>query len=90
MPTGAQRFALQQLERSAPTVPDLPLATVTTVTAGASTDDIALVTVNYLGASLKFPYLTSYTPVVGHRVALGRCGGVWTILGRPGGFPPAT
>lgn len=86
MSSAARRFALQQLERTTP-VPEMPLATVTAVTAAGASDGNALVTVNYLGASLQFPYVDSYTPVVGHRVALIRMGGTWTIFGRPVGFP---
>lgn len=89
MPTGAQRLALQQLDRAAVDHPlEMPLATVTTVAAGGGTDGNALVTVNYLDASLQLPYLSQYTPVVNHRVALARVGGIWTIVGRPVGFPP--
>jgi hypothetical protein len=89
MASGAQRFALQQLDRAAAENPgELPLATVTTVTAGGATDSNALVTVNYLGGSLQLPYMAHYTPVVNHRVALARVGDIWTILGRPIGFPP--
>lgn len=89
MASGARRFALQQLDRFAEDNPgELPLADITTVTAGGATDGNALVTVNYLGAALQLPYLSQYTPVVNHRVALGRVGGIWTILGRPVGFPP--
>lgn len=88
MASNAHRFAVQQLERAAaqPTV-EMPMATVTAVTAAGAEDGNALVTVDYLGAALQFPYLDSYTPVVGHRVALIRLGGIWTIFGRPVGFP---
>lgn len=89
MPKGTRQFALQQLERAAEENPgELPQATVTTVTAGGATDGNALVTVNYLGSSLQLPYMAHYTPVVNHRVALARIGGIWTIFGRPIGFPP--
>lgn len=89
MATGRQRFALQQLERAAAGLPDWPVAEVTAITVGGGTDGNALVTVDYQGATLKVPFLLHYTPVVGHVVALGRSGGNWIILGRPGGFPPA-
>jgi len=92
MASGRDRFARQQLEQRARALDavELPVATVTAVQAGASLDGIALATVDYLGASLKVPYLTSYTPVVGHVVAMTRHAGNWLILGRPGGFPPLT
>jgi hypothetical protein len=73
---GARRFALQQLDRAATDVPELPTATVTAYTSGQR------VTVEYLGASLQFRHLSSYTPVAGHKVVLGRSGGNWFVLGR--------
>lgn len=86
MSSATRRLALQQLDRTTP-VPEMPLATVTAVAAAGAPDGNALVTVNYLGASLQFPHIDSYTPVVGHRVGLIRMGGTWTIFGRPIGFP---
>jgi len=88
MATGRQRFAQQQIDAAARSVPEDPSAVVTAVQAGAATDGLALVTVTYLGAKMQFRYLTSYTPVVGHQVVLGRTGGDWYIKGRLGGFPP--
>lgn len=90
MPSGLQRFARQQLERLAPSVPEFPVAVVTAITTGGGTDGADLVTVNYKGASLKFSHLSNYTPAVNHVVILARSGGNWVILGRPIGFPPAS
>ena len=90
MATGQQRFAQQQRELAAREVPEDPTAVVTNVQPGAATDQLALVTVDYLGAPMRLRYLTSYTPVIGHVVVLGRSGGDWYIKGRMGGFPPAT
>lgn len=87
MASGARRFALQQLDRVAADVPDLPLAEVTAIDPTGGTDAEALVTVLYLGAELDLPHLAHYTPTVGDKVALARYGGVWTIIGRPVGFP---
>lgn len=90
MTTGAQRFALQQLNARGPELPDWPRALVTAITVGGGTDGQSLVTVDYRGAELDFPHMDHYTPVVGHVVALARVDGVWTIFGRPIGFPPPT
>lgn len=49
--------------------------------------DGGIVTVLYQGSTLQYPYLSSYTPVVGHQVAMARYGGNWLILGAPYGFP---
>lgn len=87
---GQRKLALAALDQRAATVPDLPVAEVTGVAVGAGTDGQDVVTVKYLGAYLQFSRLLTYTPVVGHVVALGRVGGNWTILGRPGGFPQPT
>lgn len=87
MASGADRLVRQQLDRKAADMPDWPTATVTAITVGGGSDGQDLVTVNYLGASLKFPHMAHYTPVVGHVVALIRIGGNWTIAGRPVGFP---
>ena len=90
-PTGGRRrFTQQAIAQAAqtPPIPDLPMADVVGVQAGAAAGGLALVTVNYLGATLPALYGTWYTPVVGHRVMVVKAGGVLTILGRPGGFPP--
>lgn len=87
MTSGARRLALQQLDARGPGVPDLPRATVVTVAAGAGSDGESLVTVDYLGARLDLPHMAHYTPLVDDVVALIRVGGIWTIFGRPVGFP---
>lgn len=96
MPSGERRLQQhltqvrqQQKAPAMPDIPEFPTGRVTAITAGASTDHLNLVTVRYRGADLKLPYLTHYTPVVGDVVALARIGGNPTIIGRPGGFPPA-
>jgi hypothetical protein len=90
MPSGLQRLVQQQTAQPLPELPEIPMAVVATVTAGAATDGNALVTVTYNGATLPAKYLLHYTPVVGHQVMVAKSGGVITILGRPGGFPPIT
>lgn len=45
------------------------------------------VTVSWQGGTYQFPHLASYTPVVGHQVAMIRYAGSWLILGAPTGFP---
>lgn len=90
MPTGAQRFAKQQLQQhatAATAIPNLPLAQVTAVTAGGGTDGNSLVTVSYNGASLALPHLAQYTPVVNDVVVLIRAGGQWIAAGKAVGFP---
>lgn len=87
MATGAQKLAQQQLAREAPPV-NFPQAQITAVSAGASKDGQSLVTVLYRGASLKLPYMSHYTPVVGHMVPVALVDGVLTIWGNPIGFPP--
>jgi hypothetical protein len=90
MPDGRRRLAAHLLKPHTADIPDWPVATVTAITVGGGTDGLDLVTVNYAGSSLKLSHFTHYTPAVGHVVALGRSGGSWIILGRLGGFPPAT
>jgi hypothetical protein len=90
MPTGAQRLGQAHIDRGVPDAPHGELAVITAVTAGAGTDGNALVTVTHNGATQKYPYLLSYTPVVGHVVAIHPWGASYLILGRPGGIPPAT
>lgn len=87
MRSGAHKLAVQNLNARAAEIPDKPTAQITAITVGGGTDGQDLVTVLYLGATLKFPHLDSYTPVVGHMVVLDRVGGSWTIIGRPVGFP---
>lgn len=81
------RFTAMLLDRAADEAAELPSATVVAVTPGAAADGNALVTVRYLGADLKLPYMAHYTPGVGHKVTLGRVGGTWVIFGRVIGFP---
>lgn len=84
MGAGAQRFARQQIDRT-PGQFEAGQATVTAVS-GASPP---VVTVTYLGGTYTgFPYLPSYTPVVGHVVAVVPYCGSQLILGRPIGFAP--
>lgn len=90
MTSGADRLVRQQLDRRVADLPDWPTAVVTAVTAGGGTDGQDLVTVNYLGSIQKLPHLDTYTPVIGHVVALARVNGLPTVIGRPIGFPPDT
>lgn len=88
MASGGRRFVLQQLDQQSAANPsELPLAVVKSVVAGGAADSNALVTVTYMGTDLALPYFSHYTPVVGHKVGLVKYGGVWTIIGRPIGFP---
>lgn len=90
MPSNVQRFAQQQRERlaeAAKHVPELPEAVVQSIMSGGGSDGQALVTVTYNGATLAFPHMAHYTPVVGDVVALVRWSGQWVIAGKPVGFP---
>jgi hypothetical protein len=88
MPAGTRAFVLGQIERDTRNRPmELPIATVTAITAGAGADGQSLVEVDYNGARLELPHMDYYTPAVNARVALAKVGGVWTILGRPIGHP---
>lgn len=65
-------------------------ATVATVSAGAAADGNALVTLTWRGASQQAAYLSSYSPVVGHTVAVAyQPPGGLLILGRIIGTPPS-
>jgi hypothetical protein len=64
-------------------------ATVATVTAAAAADGNALAVVTWRGANVQAAYLASYTPTVGHRVAVVVQGGALLILGRIIGTPPS-
>lgn len=92
MPSGRERLARLFIDRHTSQAEAAqaggPIAVVTAVTTGGGTDGVDLVTVTHDGATRQYPHLLQYTPVVGHVVALGRWGGTWIILGRPGGFPP--
>lgn len=63
-------------------------AVVETVTAGAGTGGTALVKVRWRGGLYEVAYLDSYTPTVGHTVALAVQPPQLLILGRPIGRPP--
>lgn len=65
-------------------------AIVATVTAGAAADGNALATVTWRGVAVPAAYLASYTPTVGHTVAvLYQPPGGLVILGRVIGTPPS-
>ena len=85
MAGGAQRFARQQIDRAQEDPAEAEQAVITAVSA----DSPPRVTVTYLGGTYtSFPYLPSYTPVVGHVVAVIPYCGSPLILGRPIGFAP--
>ncbi len=56
----------------------LPIGTVTAISTGAGTADIALAG----GTVTALAWLGSYTPTVGDRVVMAKAGGQWTILGK--------
>lgn len=62
---------------------------VTAIDVGASVDGVDLVTVDWLGTETYATYLASYTPVVGHVVAMVRTQPL-LILGRIVGTPPSS
>jgi hypothetical protein len=64
-------------------------AVIAGVSAGAAADGSALVTVTWRGASTQAAYLASYSPTVGHVVAVVVQGGALLILGRVIGTPPS-
>jgi hypothetical protein len=68
----------------------LLFGTITTVTAGGSTDGLALVTVTLNNGSVTAaPYDLAYaSPTVGQYVAVLVVNSQPFILGRAGGFPP--
>lgn len=93
MPENVSRLAAEILRgkppQGAPSAWVEP-ATVATVTAGAAADGNALATVTWRGASVQTAYLASYTPTVGHTVAvLYQPPGAPLILGRIIGTPPS-
>lgn len=75
MASGARKFLLQQLDRTADLsdLPDLPVATVTATSP---------LTISYRGASLTVRRLAQYTPAVNDVVTLARSGGTWIVLGK--------
>jgi len=93
VPTNTSRLAAEVLRgkppQGAPSAWVEP-ATVATVTAGAAADGNALTTVTWRGQSVQAAYLASYTPTVGHVVAvLYQPPGGLLILGRIIGTPPS-
>lgn len=64
-------------------------ATVSTVTAGAAADGNALAVVTWRGVTQQAAYLATYTPTVGHVVAVAIQAGQLLILGRVIGTPPS-
>lgn len=64
-------------------------AVIATVTAGAAADGNALVAVTWRGVSQQAAYLATYTPTVGHVVAVAVQAGQILILGRIIGTPPS-
>lgn len=93
-PTAAQNRLLATLlgqvrlwlERS-PLVSRVTPATITSVTAGGASDGNALVVISWRGASISVPYVSTYTPVVSHVVAVAKTGPQLLILGRIVGTP---
>ena len=73
---------------STPMVSRVHAAIVTSVQAGAAADGSALAKVSVSGRDIPAPYLSSYTPAVGHIVAVARTGSTLLILGRVVGTPP--
>lgn len=66
----------------------LRLGTVATVTAGASLDGVAAVTVNVNGSTFPAPYVAAYaSPTVGHLVAVLLVNHAPLILGHIVGLP---
>lgn len=79
MATGRDRLRRQLLNPPTGDEPEAQQATVT----GLGPP----ITVSWQGDTYRFPHLASYTPVVGHEVAMIRFAGSWLILGRPINFP---
>jgi hypothetical protein len=69
------------------TLSGLGKATVSSVAAGGASDGTALCTITWLGTDVAAPYLSSYTPVAGHVVAVVRTGPQLLIIGRIVGTP---
>jgi hypothetical protein len=88
-----QRAALRLADHTserirAATGGDAFLATIGTVTAGAAADGNALVTVDWRAGTVEAAgYLSSYTPVVGHRVLCELVDNQLIITGRVVGYP---
>lgn len=65
----------------------LRLGTIATVTSGAAADGNAAASVTVKGSTTPAPYLSSYTPTVGHTVAVLLVNNSPLILGRVIGLP---
>jgi hypothetical protein len=91
MPTNMARLAAEILRDRPPQgalSSAVAPAVVATVTAGAAADGNALVTVTWWGVAVPASYLASYTPTVGHTVAVVyQPPGGLLILGRIIGTP---
>jgi len=75
----------QHLSRS-PLATQLIQATVVSVAAGGASNG-SLVVIDWDGTNVEVPYLSSYTPVVNHVVAVLKTGPLLLILGRIVGTP---
>lgn len=73
MASGARKFVLQQLDKAAAEMPDLPVAVVTVTSP---------LTISFRGASLTVRRLAQYTPAVNDVVTLVRSGGTWIVVGK--------
>ena len=62
-------------------------ATVMSVAAGAAPDGNALVVISWQGTDVAAPYVSTYTPVATHVVAVVKTGSQLLILGRIIGTP---
>lgn len=87
----ARRLAREQVRDKPPqgvTYSWVEPGVVATVTAGAASDGNALAAVTYRGVTQELAYLSSYTPVVGHTVAVSvSSSGAAFVLGRLIGTP---
>lgn len=88
---GARRLAAEQQGAARPQgQPHVMMrpGEVTAIDPGAASDGQDLITVDYAGAEQLVAYLASYTPQVGHVVALlVSSDGALLCLGRPIGTP---
>jgi hypothetical protein len=78
---------VENLLARTPLVTRITKGVVKTVAAGAASDGAALATVTWQGADVPMPYLATYTPVVGHVVAIATTGNQPLILARVIGTP---
>ncbi len=88
---GGRRLAAEQARNRPPQgIPDcwIEPGVIAAVTAGAAADGNDLASVTYRGTTTDAPYLASYTPTVGHIVALlVQSTGNVLVLGRIIGTP---